>query len=339
MKSIPETKTWVPQSIWRLALAYGAAYAVFGVYTHVQHRALAAILEEGPARWRLLVGFAAGLLVMLPGLVLFLHRRGALTGRSAAAPGGAGLFRGRAIASGLAAATIALSTATAFSFGGVSVVLALLLMRGGVLILSPLVDFVSHRPIDARSRRALVLSLAAVSISIAWSARSVASPLLLLTLAIYLGAYFIRLSLMSWFAKQPTEGARAVYARNEFIWAFVFLAPFCVAALVWVLAPAGGGEATSVGAGPVFGPVFTGIAYGFVLLSGTLIYLDPRENTFTIPINRGASLLGGVLGASGAFLWGFAARPPMADYLGAAIIIMALAILARRPAAGAVTRP
>jgi hypothetical protein len=60
-----------------------------------------------------------------------------------------------------------------------------------------------------------------------------------------------------------------------------------------------------------------------------LIYLDRRENTFCIPLNRSASLLAGLAASYGiAFLVG--ERPPNAgELIGAALI--ALAILALSP--------
>jgi protein-tyrosine-phosphatase len=85
---------------------------------------------------------------------------------------------------------------------------------------------------------------------------------------------------------------------------------------------------TSFFAGPlIFPALLIGALYGCLYLFGTGIYLDRRENTYCIPLNRCSSLLSGVFAAYGLTLL-FGLRPPSSYQLaGAGIILTALAIL------------
>jgi protein-tyrosine-phosphatase len=68
-----------------------------------------------------------------------------------------------------------------------------------------------------------------------------------------------------------------------------------------------------------------GVLYGILAIFGTMVYLNPRENTFAVPVNRGASLLSGFV-ASWISVRLFGSQPPAASQLVAASVIV-LAIL------------
>jgi len=77
-------------------------------------------------------------------------------------------------------------------------------------------------------------------------------------------------------------------------------------------------------ANPFFAPAFVScVAYGFLGVFATLIYLNRLENSFAIPVFCGASLLAG-LSASVALGW-FYGAPPLssADIISAGLIIVA----------------
>ncbi|MFN7147035.1 MAG: hypothetical protein ACK4YP_24910, partial [Myxococcota bacterium] len=61
---------------------------------------------------------------------------------------------------------------------------------------------------------------------------------------------------------------------------------------------------------------------------GTLVFLDPRENTFAVLVNRSASIIAGVVASYG--LWAFfgLAAPPVEQLVGAGLMIAAIAVLA-----------
>jgi hypothetical protein len=70
------------------------------------------------------------------------------------------------LVSGFFASLIIGSTTMNYTFSGVSILFMLLLMRGGVLVLSPLVDMSRKRRVTTSSRLALRLSLTAVSVAL-----------------------------------------------------------------------------------------------------------------------------------------------------------------------------
>ena len=68
--------------------------------------------------------------------------------------------------SGVATAVIIGATTLNYTFVGFSILFALLLMRGGVLILAPVVDILLGRRVRSSSCIALGLSFAALAIKI-----------------------------------------------------------------------------------------------------------------------------------------------------------------------------
>ena len=85
---------------------------------------------------------------------------------------------------------------------------------------------------------------------------------------------------------------------------------------------------TTFFAGPLVVPaLLIGVLYACLYLFGTGIYLDRRENTYCIPLNRCSSLLSGVVASFG-LTWFLGWKPPSGYQLaGAGIILAALAIL------------
>ena len=77
----------------------------------------------------------------------------------------------------------------------------------------------------------------------------------------------------------------------------------------------------------VFPALLIGVLYGCLYLFGTGIYLDRRENTYCIPLNRCSSLLSGLFASFGLTMV-LGLKPPSGYQLvGAGIILTALAIL------------
>ncbi|MEO0410563.1 MAG: hypothetical protein AAF221_01815 [Pseudomonadota bacterium] len=296
---------WAPKPVWLLALAYGGSYAVFLLAL----RGGEPVAGTEPLWPALLTGFALGVLMLLPLPIALLKQRAKAFGQTK---------RPRSVWSGISAGFIALATAMAFSFDGVGILTALLFMRGGVLILSPLIDGVLGRSVTTASWAALILSLAAVLFAVAGLSTLTFSPLMVATLVVYLAGYGVRLTLMTRGAKTPSAGLRAAYLSQELVWTATVLAAASLA--LWLT------QNVTLSAFLPFVPA--GFAYASALTAGSLIYLDARENTFTIPINRGASLLAG-LGVSASFAAiGKAAAPSGMDIAAACLILLALCVLA-----------
>ncbi len=78
--------------------------------------------------------------------------------------------------SGVCMATIIATTTLAFAFGGVSIVLVLVLLRGGILIIAPAVDAISKRRVRWFSWAAMLISLLAVLLVLSDAANYKLSP-------------------------------------------------------------------------------------------------------------------------------------------------------------------
>ncbi|HEX4816595.1 MAG TPA: hypothetical protein VFV66_27965 [Nonomuraea sp.] len=201
------------------------------------------------------------------------------------------------LAAGFFCAFIIATTTANLAFVGATVLVVLLLMRGGVLILSPLIDMLRRRHIAGHSWAALVLSIAAVAVAFGdVTDLSLAGPLLL-GLGLYLFGYIGRFEIMSRTAKTGIPAVDRRYFAEEHAVAPVFQVVLLgVAALVGVpeLREGFTGFLTTPTALAAAG---IGVAYEVLFIFGTLIYLDVREYSWCVPANRCASLLSGVVAA------------------------------------------
>jgi len=123
--------------------------------------------------------------------------------------------RRQTLISGLSFATIIITTTLAYSFSGVSIVLALVLMRAGVLTMSPLIDRFFHRRVRWFSWIGLVLSLAALGISFSSIHGYQLSLAALLNLAGYLSGYALRIPCMTQIAKTGEKEVAYAYFVEE----------------------------------------------------------------------------------------------------------------------------
>jgi|JI10StandDraft_1071094.scaffolds.fasta_scaffold31280_7 hypothetical protein len=237
--------------------------------------------------------------------------------------------------SGLCSSGIIATTTLAYTFTEVSIVFVALLMRGGVLVLAPIVDRLTGRRIRWFSWVALGLSLAALVM--AWlSSGDTRMPLLCaIDVACYLGLYFTRLTIMSRTAKSSDPDTNLRYFVEEgLVSAPALLVIVTIAALT-----VGGDAGVELRAG--FTSFFDrpgwywGLAVG-VLSQGTgifggLVFLDPRENAFCVPVNRVSSVLA-VLCAGLILAAGFGSKWPNAmEWYGALFIIAAIGFLTIPP--------
>jgi protein-tyrosine-phosphatase len=237
------------------------------------------------------------------------------------------------VLSGLGLALIIGSTTVAYTFNGISIVLALLLMRGGLLIMGPITDAVFGRRVRWFSWAALGVSFAALLVSLL-AASDYSLPLLAaLNLAAYLSGYTLRTPLMTKLAKvRDPEVTRRYYVQEAMV--TIALLP----AIPAVMALSGIGPVSlalrrglttfwTAHPAAIVPVVLIGVFYGCHNIFGTLVYLDCRENTFCIPLFCGASFLAGysavfVLSRLFAF-----PTPPTPQLISSAMIISALLLL------------
>ncbi|RKI06745.1 hypothetical protein D7Y15_30020 [Corallococcus sp. AB030] len=234
--------------------------------------------------------------------------------------------------SGLCTTGIIATTTLAYTFDGTSIVFMMLLMRGGVLVLAPLVDAVSGRSVAWPSRVALGVSLAALLVATGPGAEPRLSLVAGLDWAVYVVGYFVRLRFMSRLAKNHVPGARERYFVEEQMVA----APALVVLLaLWALAGVGGAaEQLREGFTGMFTRPTLAVELAVGLLSqgsgifGGLVLLDARENTFTVPINRASSVFAGVGATAVLAAWLGLPGVSVRELAGAALVTVAVAVLA-----------
>jgi drug/metabolite transporter (DMT)-like permease len=234
-----------------------------------------------------------------------------------------------------------ITTTLAYSFNGISIVFAMLLMRGGVLMMAPIVDMIvkkRQRHIYWPSFVAAVLAMAALIVAFAGKGGTAMTWLASINIGCYLLGYFFRLAFMSRWAKSDDPVEKKRYFTEEQMVANPLL---LVSLLVIGLFGIGSGTET------IPGQIWTGFSqlpfngffiYVFILgvfsygtgLFGSLIYLDKRENTFTVPANRSASIIAGVIATYLLSIFYGQRYPGTNEIAGAAIIIAAIAFLAYR---------
>jgi len=233
--------------------------------------------------------------------------------------------------SGIATAVIIATTTLAYTFSGISIVFTLLLMRGGVLILAPLIDKLFHRRVNWYSWVALSMSFLALGMALADQKGYALTTVVVVNIIAYLSGYLFRLRLMTRYAKSHDQELTYRYFAEEMIVASVTLA-----LAPTLLALLGVGESmlqlregfTSFFTSNLAVPGLSiGFLYAWLYIFGTRIYLDQRENTFCIPVNRCSSLLSGVVAS---FVLSFLFGKSMINQtqlISAGIIIVTLLLL------------
>jgi hypothetical protein len=209
---------------------------------------------------------------------------------------------------------IIVTTGLAYSFSGVSILLTLFLLRGGVLIISPIIDRVFERRVRWFSWVALTLTVIGVAIGFADVGSYRLTMLAGLNLVAYLAGYVVRLPCMNVLAKRRDESSTRRYFVEEQMVAAVTLI------IVGAMFPIGDGRAIT--AGLVIGLLYAGLCF-----FGTMVYLDSRENTFCVPLNRCSSLLSGVAASYALVALLGSPAPSGNQLLAAGVIILALMFL------------
>jgi protein-tyrosine-phosphatase len=233
--------------------------------------------------------------------------------------------------SGICMATIMGTTTLAFTFGGISIVLVLVLLRGGVLIIAPIVDAIYRRRVRWFSLAAMLISLLAVLVILSDAANYKLSLAVMIDVAAYLTAYFFKLQFMTRLAKSNDRDANLRYFVEE----QMIAAPLLLLAL-GAMAALGTGDImmgfrlgfTTFLASKAAGiALLIGLFYAGLCVCTTFIFLDRRENTFCVPMHCCSSMLSGLTAAYAlAFLFG--QNPPSSVQLGSSgLIIVALLLL------------
>ena len=233
--------------------------------------------------------------------------------------------------SGVCMATIMGTTTLAFTFGGLSIVLVLVLLRGGTLIIAPVVDRIVGRRVRWFSWTAMFISLAAVLVVLSDASNYTLTIAAVIDVAAYLAAYFVKFQFMSRLAKSDERAATLRYFVEEQMVA----SPLLVLVLI-VLASIGAGDVmlgfrvgltTFVTTPGAFFAALVGLCYAALCICTTLIFLDRRENTFCVPMHCGSSMLSGFTATAILAYFFNQSTPTVAQSLSAGFIAIALGFL------------
>ncbi|HKQ51284.1 MAG TPA: hypothetical protein VJT74_02875, partial [Pyrinomonadaceae bacterium] len=310
--------------IWGLALGYFVTYAPYSALVKVTATGLWPGLGERVSGFRLMPAVVVSTAVTLP-LIISLMGWWKYAGRRSIF-GVSIPFPGRLVfLSGLGTAVIIGATTLAFTFTGVSIVFALVLMRAGVLSIAPLVDKLFKRRVRWFSWVALLFSAGALFVALIDVNNYRLTNVAALTIAAYLVGYLLRLPCLNALAKTTDVSVTRKYFVEEIMVAMplLVLAPalFALTGRGEIVAELREGFAGFFTSNVTLPAALIGALYACLYYFGTLIYLDCRENTFCVPLNRCASLLSGVC-ASFALTLFLGQTPPSTAQLGSAGLIV-----------------
>ncbi len=328
----PPDKSTGTSSIWWFAFGYFAAYAPYGAITKALTSGELAASERLDGLSLLPLSIATSVVCMFTllkvlGWFRYAHRT-RIVGLDLPTPTRWTLL------SGLATAAVVLTTTLAYTFANTSIVFMMLLMRGGVLAIAPVADFVGGRAVRWFSWVALALS------ALAMAAAGFAVDTYELTLwavvdiAVYLGAYFLRLRFMSKLAKGGVEDNRRFFVEEQMVATPAAVLGLAVFALVL---PGAGGDSIRRGflevpfGGAALWVGLVGFLSQLTGVFGGLVLLDPRENTYCVPVNRASSVLAGVVASYALLFAGAAPAPELAELVGASFLVSAILVLSFGP--------
>lgn len=254
------------------------------------------------------------------------------------------------IPSGVCTAVVVPTTTLIYSLP-ITVMVAMVIMRGSVIVTSRLVDEVQIRQGVLRRRvypeenLAVGFSLGAVAVHLGWTEGEVhLSAAALWILGAYISAYAVRIYLMNWFKNTNPDlrvDNRSYFAIEQIVASVVLAAAF------------GGVLLAGAREGPLLGladaawrphrdwapALGAGAVYGVVAFFSVFIFMfKGRSATFAGLVNRLTSLVAGTAATlTSARLFG-TSLPKPADWLSLGFILVAVAFLTRaerrRTAAG-----
>jgi hypothetical protein len=237
--------------------------------------------------------------------------------------------------SGIGTALVLFTVPLSFTFTNVSIPFIQLLMRGDILVIAPLVDFMFGRRVRWYSWMALVIVAIALTFVVHQRGGFHLPPLAIATVVLYTAGYFLRLAVMTRISKSgDAAGVRGYFVEEKLI-----ALPMSVVALAAVGFLGTGAQADELSWGftrawsdPVF-VLLAGGGFTLTIISvfAAIILLDPRENSYCVPLERSSSLLAGL---AAAFLlhalWG-QPSPTGSELIGAALLLGAIVLLTVAP--------
>ncbi|WP_228973574.1 hypothetical protein [Streptomyces sp. DH12] len=231
------------------------------------------------------------------------------------------------------------TTALNFTFTHVSVLFVLLLMRGGVLITSPLVDKARARHVPRSAWTALALSLVAVLVAVGGVRDFDLPAAAAVSVCVYLAGYAGRFEIMSRVAKSGVAATDRRYFVLEHATAPLFLVALLAAGALAGQPGLRAGFTTFLTTPTAWTAAGVGVAYEVLFVFGTLIYLDRRAFSWCVPVNRCASLLSGLVAAYTLHHLAGLPAPTDAELLALVLVVAAIAALSHPALAARRRRP
>lgn len=334
-------KSWSSFIIWAFAFGYFASYVPYSFLTKALTEG-----KLGPTKVDTFQILPLSVIATLVMMFLFITMMGWWKFATQFKIGNISLPRPRlwTAFSGLCTGLIIVTTTLSYTIEGVSIVFAMLLMRGGVLIMSPIVDRITGRHVRWFSWAGLTLALVSLFVAFAEPAkpgvtRYAFNILLIVDVIIYLAAYFVRLQFMSKLGKSDNPAVTKGYLVEE----QMVGAPSVLLMMGLLALFLGGKDPQSVGAMLRWGftEIWSTSCWGWVVLLGifsqgtgifgTLVLLDRSETAFAVPVNRSSSVIAGI-GASLLLYFVLDLKlPSVYQFAGAAVIILAILFLSIPP--------
>ena len=233
--------------------------------------------------------------------------------------------------SGIGTACILFTVPLSYTFTNVSIPFIQLLMRGDILIIAPLVDFIYGRKVRWWSWTALGLVAISLFLVIRQRGGLDLPPLAIAAVVLYTVGYFTRLWVMTRVSKDGNPDS----VKRYFVEEKVVALPMSIVILALLSVSGLGNQAGELEFGflkvwtdPVMFPLI-GIAVTLTIVSvfAAMILLDPRENTYCVPLERSSSLLAGLVAAYALhYMWGLP-KPTGTEVIGAIILMLSIALL------------
>jgi len=168
-------------------------------------------------------------------------------------------------------------------------------------LLAVFVDTVYYRKIQMFSWIAFGLTLFSLLIGFSEKAGFDLSLVAGINITAYLLGYFFRLQFMTHVAKTNNTASTYKYFVEEMlsIMVVILLLPllFAIIGQGEIMLSLRAGYVSFISSGLIIPALIIGLLYAGLHIFGSRIYLDHRENTFCIPINRCVSLLAALVGA------------------------------------------
>jgi protein-tyrosine-phosphatase len=226
------------------------------------------------------------------------------------------------------------TTTLNFTFVGFSILFVLVMMRIETIVLSPVMDLVRRRRIHTYSWVALGLSMLTAVLALTDVSSYRLSLAAFASLATYLAGYAGRFEIMSRHAKTGMTTDRRYLVEEH------LATPVVLVLLLGMFAVVNQGAAmhalhegfTGFLTGPAALYGFAiGIFYEGLFVFTTLIFLDPREYSFCMPVHVSSSLMAGVAAAL-ILRAAFGTAPPTTASLMSAVCVVGAAVALSYPA-------